>query len=103
MVRLKKDSGKTREQLIGELAALRQRVAELEESEIERKRAGEQMRSSREFLDRILNSMHESVVVISPDYTIVDSNDCFVRFYGKTRNEIIGRKCYEITHQTSPT
>ena len=67
----------------------------------ENKRIEEELRNTREFIDRILNSMHENVIVISPDYTIVDSNDCFVRFYGKTRNEIIEHKCYEITHQAS--
>jgi len=101
MIQLKTDTDKTKDQLIAELAALRRRVTELEESEIELKRIEEELRSSREFLDRILNSMQENVIVISPDYTIVDSNDCFMRFYGKNRNEIIGHKCYEITHQAS--
>lgn len=90
---------KTKRQLNKELAALRQRIAELEKLEKEHRQIEEELRRSREFLDRILNSMYENVVVISPDYTIVDINDCFKRFYGKTRNEIIGCKCYEIIYQ----
>ena len=43
-----KDQDKTREQLINELAEMRQRIAELEASETERKRTGEALRESEE-------------------------------------------------------
>ncbi len=43
-----KDKDKTKEQLVNELEDMRQRVAELEASEIQRKRAQEALRQSEE-------------------------------------------------------
>ena len=48
-----KDKEKTKDQLINELVKLRQRIAELQASETERKRAEEVIKSSEEYL-RIL-------------------------------------------------
>ena len=64
----------------------------------ERKQAEEELRNTREFLDRILSGIPESVMVMTPDYKIVDVNTCFIDFYGVGREEAIGATCYEITH-----
>ncbi len=42
--------------------------------------------------------IHEDVVVISLDHTILDINDAFLKKLGLTREEAIGHSCYEITH-----
>jgi PAS domain S-box-containing protein len=51
-----KDEEKTKEQLISELMLLRQRIAEFERTESERKRAEEELRSSQERLNLALKS-----------------------------------------------
>ena len=71
----------------------------LETEVTERKRTEEQLRNSRDYLDRILNGMYEGVIVIDHDYTIKDVNGRFLSQYNVSREDIIGRKCYEITHR----
>ncbi|MCK4964936.1 MAG: response regulator, partial [Dehalococcoidia bacterium] len=66
-----------------------------------RRKAAEELRKTREFLDRVLNGMYEIVMVTTPDYKIVDANKCFIDFYGVGREEAIGATCYEITHGIS--
>ncbi len=62
------------------------------------RRAEEELRSSRDLLDRILNGMHDAVVVIGPDLRIREVNDSFLRTYGGTREETLGKTCHEATH-----
>lgn len=71
------DDDKTKEQLLTELTELRK---------------------SHNLLDRILNGMYDALMVVDRDYRIVDINNCFIDYYKKNREEIIGKTCYEITH-----
>ena len=50
---------KTKEQLIEEMEALRQRVAELERSEIERKRTAEVLQESEERYRNLFENAHK--------------------------------------------
>lgn len=45
--------------------------------------------------------IHEEVLIIAQDYRIVDMNDTLLLRTGMSRNEVIGRFCYEITHHRS--
>ncbi len=54
--------------------------------------------ASRDYLGRILNGMHEGLVVIDRDYTIKDVNGRFLEQCGVARDETVGSKCYEISH-----
>jgi GAF domain-containing protein len=97
-----KDEDKTREQLINELAELRQRIAELEASETERKRVEEALRRSlqeaetlrqtavaltstldlEEALDRILEQLHRVVAYDSASVELLRDDHL----------EIVGRR-----------
>jgi PAS domain S-box-containing protein len=68
---------KTTEQLLAELAELRK---------------------SNYLQDRILSGMYDALMVIDRDYKIVDINDGFTDYYGWNRKEVLGKRCYEITH-----
>jgi len=57
-----------------------------------------ELRKSRDLLDRILNGMYDALMVVDRDYRIVEINNCFTDCYGWNRKEIIGKTCYEITH-----
>ena len=67
----------------------------------ERKQAEEELRISRDYLDRILNAMYEGVMVIDRDFLIKDVNNRFLKQYNCTRQEVVGHKCYEITHRSN--
>ncbi len=67
----------------------------------ERKRAEEELRQSRDFLDRLVNGMSETLVVVDRDYKIKEVNNRFVELYGGSREEVLGRTCYEVTHKRS--
>jgi PAS domain S-box-containing protein len=67
----------------------------------ERKRIEKELRTSHDYLDRILNSMVEVLIVVDTDYNIIDINRSFLKYYGGKRKDIIGRKCYEVLHLLS--
>lgn len=49
---------------------------------------------------RVFNNMPDMVSLIDPkDYTIVDANAAYVNKHGASKKDIIGRKCYEVTHK----
>ena len=64
----------------------------------ERKRMEEELRRSRDLLDRVLNGMHEGVMVVERGFAIVEVNDCFLRQHGISREKAIGRPCHEVIH-----
>jgi signal transduction histidine kinase len=43
--------------------------------------------------------INEDVLVIAPNHQILDANDAVLKKVGLTREEIIGRSCYEVTHR----
>jgi len=59
----------------------------------EQKFLAEQMLS--EFL---IHQIDERVVILKPNFTIVDANDAYLKAVRKTKDEVIGAHCYEVTH-----
>jgi len=51
-------------------------------------------------LKNILESMGEGLVLIDPDYCIVMANAAFAAHYKASVEEIVGRKCHEISHHS---
>lgn len=48
----------------------------------------------------VFNNLPDSVFLVDPkNYTIVDSNNTYLRKEGISRKSIIGRKCYEVIHK----
>ncbi len=86
------DKSRTKEQLVGELARLRQRNAELEAAEAERKLAEEALRDSQEFSSSLLDSSPNPILVINPDTSIRYVNPALERLTGFTSAELIGMK-----------
>jgi diguanylate cyclase (GGDEF)-like protein/PAS domain S-box-containing protein len=54
---------------------------------------------ARLFLEHIMEGMGDGVVVIGRDYTILDANSAAAASLGMEKSEIIGRKCFEVTHR----
>ncbi len=48
----------------------------------------------------IMNDVvNEDVLVIAPNYQILDANDALLKKVGLRREEIVGRNCFEVTHR----
>ena len=54
------------------------------------------LRDQYEEMATILNGIQEFILVITPESVIVDVNEAFLKMMGYTRDEVIGRKCYEV-------
>ena len=67
----------------------------------ERKKMEEALRSSRDFIENILNTVDEAFIVIDREYRIVRANSAYGIQVGMPVPEIVGRHCYEISHQSS--
>jgi PAS domain S-box-containing protein len=86
-----KDERKTKKQLVNELAELRQRIAELEALETERKRAEEALRRR----EREIRVIAENVPAL---FSYVDADGCYrfvnkryEEWFGVPRTEIVGK------------
>jgi len=90
------DEEKTKEQLISELVVLRQRLAELEASESERKQAEEKIQQQNRFLKNVLDSLaYPFYVVDANDYTVEMANAA-----AKLSNLSGNSTCYAVIHKS---
>jgi PAS domain S-box-containing protein len=55
-------------------------------------------RATRDYYNTLLNSLHDQILVINRDYVITDVNEPLLRATGYTRQQVIGRHCYQIGH-----
>ena len=49
-------------------------------------------------METILNGIQEFILVITPQMEIIDVNDAFLSKMHYTRQDVIGKKCYEVYH-----
>lgn len=84
-----KDQEKTREQLVSELGELRQRIAELEASEAERKRVEKALRDNEERYRALSESSFEAIF-ISEKGICIDTNQTATETFGYDYDELIG-------------
>ncbi len=64
----------------------------------ERKKAEDLLqRSERRWIDSF-NSLEDVMLIINTDYIIEKINDIGLKLFGKTREEVIGKKCFQILH-----
>jgi len=94
------DTKKTKKQLIEELAEARARIAELEASEAERKRAEEALRESEERHKAFSDATTEGML-LHKDGIAIDVNRSFLDMYGyDDPSELIGKNSIELTIPT---
>ncbi|MBF0516547.1 MAG: diguanylate cyclase [Nitrospirae bacterium] len=69
---------------------------------IEHGKAEEAINRINKFTRTVINSINDSIIVLDvSDFTIVSTNNAFLKNYRVLDNEVIGRHCYEITHKVS--
>ncbi len=72
---------------------------QLQEEIAERKQTEEVLRRAKEFNEIVLNSMKDSICIIDVrDYRIIDVNEAFLNILGLKKEDVIGKTCYEVTH-----
>ncbi len=54
--------------------------------------------SSNDYLQAIIDSLEDELMVIDRDYRIIEANSAVLLRHGKRREEVIGRYCYDISH-----
>jgi PAS domain S-box-containing protein len=90
------DKNRTKAQLLEEVIALRQRVAELEAAEVERKRMEAALRESEERYRTLLQKIRTAVVVHAADTRIVTSNPTAQELLGLTEDQMLGKTAIDL-------
>ncbi|RLB86344.1 MAG: hypothetical protein DRH15_01825 [Deltaproteobacteria bacterium] len=57
-----------------------------------------QLRVAKLFLETLFDGIDEEILVIGPDYTVLDANKVFLNRCGLSKSDIKGKKCYEINY-----
>ncbi len=65
-----------------------------------RKEAGQALEDKERYFRTMMHSLNEDLMVIDRDYRIVDVNNALLVSTGSTREEVLGRKCHEVTHRS---
>ena len=85
------DNEKTKEQIMNELAKLRQQITELKESEIKPKKAEEDLKKSQQEFVSLFRNSPEALLYTDEKSNILDINSQFAKLFGYTLEEIKGR------------
>ncbi len=48
--------------------------------------------------DFLIQQTHERILVVNPDFTIAEANDPYLEAVGKSKDEVVGSYCYQISH-----
>ncbi|HCC54264.1 MAG TPA: hypothetical protein DEQ20_04975 [Desulfobulbaceae bacterium] len=67
----------------------------------ERKQAEDKIRQSDQFIRSILDTVDEGFIVIDKDYRILTANKAYCNQFSLNDDNVIGRHCYEVSHNTS--
>jgi len=66
----------------------------------ERKKTEEKIRNAEEDWRNSFNSLEDSMLIIDREYNIENINKNGLKLLGKSREEVIGKKCYQLFHGT---
>jgi len=68
----------------------------------EQKRLEEALKSATEFSRIVMDSIDDAISIVDiSDYRIMGCNAGFLKVLGLTMEEVVGKKCYEVTHHLS--
>ena len=91
-----KDQSKTKQVPIQELDTQRMRIAELEQLELERKRASEVLRESEEYFKAIIQNSSDIIFILDKLGTITYASPSIERFLGYEPEEVIGKRTLDL-------
>ncbi len=64
----------------------------------ERERAEAELAEREQYFRGMMYGLHEDIIVLDADRCITDVNNTFVKSFGLSREDVIGRHCYEVMH-----
>jgi two-component system NtrC family sensor kinase len=64
------------------------------------KTAEQQILFDRMVADFLIQQAKQRIVVLNPDFTVVDINDAFLTSLGKQRQDVLGQPCFRIIRET---
>jgi PAS domain S-box-containing protein len=94
-----KNSSKTKQALIEELASLKERIAELEQFESERKQAEEMLQGQLHFLQQLLDAIPIPIFYKDRQGMFRGCNMAYENFVGMTKEQVVGKTVFEIAPQ----
>ncbi len=64
--------------------------------------AKEALKRSKDFTETVLNSINDAISIIDThDFRIIDANQAFFNGHDLKKEEVIGKRCYEVLHEGS--
>lgn len=57
-----------------------------------------QLEQIRSIVDSMFSSIQDRVLIVLPNFRIADANDAFLHAVGMTKEEVVGRTCYQVSH-----
>lgn len=91
------ETKRTKAQLMAELAALRQRVAELEAADVERQRVEATLQVSETRYRRLFETAQDGILILDANTgCITDVNPFLVKMLGYSHAEFLGKRLWEI-------
>lgn len=58
------------------------------------------LRQTKQFLERVINGIKDEILVIDTEFKIVDANDAALKAAGLSKQDVVGKYCYQISHQS---
>ncbi|MDD5724414.1 MAG: PAS domain-containing protein [Syntrophales bacterium] len=96
------DQAGTNPKSVHEISVLKQKLKELEQSGSSLRSAEKAMSASKDVMEAVLDNLNDFLLVIDPvTYTILGANRPFVGSCGLNKDTVIGKYCYELTHNRS--
>jgi diguanylate cyclase (GGDEF)-like protein/PAS domain S-box-containing protein len=93
-----KDQSKTKQMLIQELYLFRQKIAELEQSELDRKQVEEKLQESEKYFKEITENASDIIIITDKNGAIKYCSRSVERFTGYKPEELIGRNALKLIH-----
>ncbi len=59
------------------------------------------LQASERYYRSLIANMHEDILVVDRNYIITDVNNTFLVTTGHRREEVVGRRCFQITHRSN--
>jgi PAS domain S-box-containing protein len=70
---------------------------EIEKRQIEQE-AERRLKTERDWVQRIIDSLPDAIMVLDPQMHILSVNQTFVDFTGQREDQVVGRTCHEVKH-----
>jgi PAS domain S-box-containing protein len=72
-----------------------------EKKKAEDEKLKEAIRSSQEYVSKVINNIGEGLLIINSDFGITAANEAYCRSVDKTYADVLGKKCHQISHNSA--